>query len=617
VPPGTEVAIGELADDAAAAMLDRLAARPLLPDERKALIARAGGNPMFLRELAVSLAAGGEGELPDRVESLIEARIDRLETHDRAVLRAAAVVGDEFDEEEVAAALGEPVAAIVFDRLSGFITHDGRMRFRHALMRDSAYAGLPFRTRRAIHQRVGTHLEARPDADEIVERLAVHFAAAGDDRRTWRYGAAAGDRARGRFAYAEAASFYARALDARVDVELEERFRVIDSNAYCLQTFGNYPAALAAIAHGRKLVAQSRVHTARLELQNSTIHMVLGDLAAAERSATAGLRLTRGRPEASATHVRLLAQRSRVDEMARRLEFARSRALEAAEMAEALGDKAALAHALSVQFSAETSLRAPQRGATGRRARRLYVELNQHADAAVVLNLMGVDLERSGDLPRALDAYQDAERLQASAGLALHAAVSTFNRAYVLTMQGHVRDAITMLERAAGAFVASGYVVGRLNAAALSAELRSMSGDRDAPKAMAEVAAEWRALGMEGDALETELYLAEAYLRVRAMARARAVAPSVDAMEQSHMRPRCLRVAALLAKAPRSDTARDLLTRSIDEARDLELAYEAAVSRLLRARLFRDLGHEADDALADLDRMGVVRVPLLECVPTA
>ena len=36
----------------------------------------------------------------------------------------------------------------------------GRFRFEHALIRDAAYEGLPFRRRQVLHARVGEHLEA-------------------------------------------------------------------------------------------------------------------------------------------------------------------------------------------------------------------------------------------------------------------------------------------------------------------------------------------------------------------------------------------------------------------------------------------------------------------------
>jgi class 3 adenylate cyclase/tetratricopeptide (TPR) repeat protein len=619
VPPGAEVAIGELADDAAAAMLDRLAGRPLLPDQRKTMIARAGGNPMFLRELAVSLAAGHDGELPDRVESLIEARIDRLDAHDREVLRAASVVGDDFDADEIAAALGEPVAAIVFDRLAGFITHDGRMRFRHALMRDSAYAGLPFRTRRAIHHRVGVHLEARPDAEDNVERLAVHFSAAGEDERAWRYGVAAGDRARARFAYLEAARFYGRALDAAArDLrELDERFRVVDSLTYCAQTAGDIDGALAAARRHRSAFRAMPEREARLALQEGTCLLTLGGPDAAGRAYARGVRLCRASAPTSPTHVRLLVQQSRV--AFDRGDYVKSHSLaqEAAAIAEPAGDKPGLAHALAAQYDAAANLSLTGRDTLGRRARDIFTSLNQSADAAVVLNIIGNDRWRSGDLVGASKAYDEAEDLQRTAGLQLHSAVTAYNRALVLVTQGRIEDADPIVTQVLSTFAAAGYASGVQTAASLAAEIKSARGDFAAAAAeFRALAAESYATGQAADGLEIELLLAESLVQSGDVTGAKKCIPAVTKFASPQLRVRCLRVHAVIEALGRArqHQARALLTTAIDESAQLMLYFDEAVARLLRAELFADHADELPAAQTTLERMGVVRVPLAEAL---
>ena len=137
---------------------------PLLPHEIEALTERAGGNPLFLTELmAVARQAGGMTELPDSVESLMTSRIDQLSPTDRRVLRSAAVVGASFTKDLVDAALApESPAPDVWERLGDFLVEeDGHLRFRHALVRDAAYEGLPYRRRREVHGRVGETIEER------------------------------------------------------------------------------------------------------------------------------------------------------------------------------------------------------------------------------------------------------------------------------------------------------------------------------------------------------------------------------------------------------------------------------------------------------------------------
>ena len=59
---------------------------------------RSGGNPLFLQELLhAAISAGTVEGLPDSIEGMITAEIDRLGTADRRVLRVASVLGMSFE----------------------------------------------------------------------------------------------------------------------------------------------------------------------------------------------------------------------------------------------------------------------------------------------------------------------------------------------------------------------------------------------------------------------------------------------------------------------------------------------------------------------------------------
>ena len=86
-------------------------------------------------------------------------------------------------------------------------------RFRHALIRDAAYAGLPYRLRRRMHDYAGRVIESTvPDVDEVCERLSMHFFHAGDMERAWTYSRMAGRRAQAQYAYTGAIGFFERAI---------------------------------------------------------------------------------------------------------------------------------------------------------------------------------------------------------------------------------------------------------------------------------------------------------------------------------------------------------------------------------------------------------------------
>ncbi len=209
-------ALGE--EEAAELLAEATADRPLPPHELAQLAKRAGGNPLFLTELlAAARSPEGLTELPDSVEALLMTQIDRLAPDDRRVLRCAAVVGASFTPELLEAADGIGFDMEAHRRLADFILDEGggRLRFRHALVRDAAYEGLPYRRRRDLHARVGDAIEARaaePEAE--AELLSLHFFSAGHLEKAWRYSRVAGNRAKDIFANVEAAAFLNRALQS-------------------------------------------------------------------------------------------------------------------------------------------------------------------------------------------------------------------------------------------------------------------------------------------------------------------------------------------------------------------------------------------------------------------
>ena len=186
------------------------------------LVDRAGGNPLFVRELvAASRGASDVSALPDSVETLILTRMDTLAPEDRFLLRNASVLGSRFELEMLARIVEEemPDAGNLehWERLSEFVAWDdaGRLHFLHDLFRAVAYEGLSFRRRREIHGRVGAAIEERAGdaAADVADLLSLHYHRADDYMKAWRYSVLAGMRAQDRSANVEAIELYERALD--------------------------------------------------------------------------------------------------------------------------------------------------------------------------------------------------------------------------------------------------------------------------------------------------------------------------------------------------------------------------------------------------------------------
>ena len=135
-----------LTDDEARALVGHvLAGSPITSGEVTALVARGGGNPLFLRALAEAARSGERVDaLPDTLQGAIASRIDRLAADDRSLLRVAAVLGTSFDQADlldVAASTGAHVDAAAIDQLTPFLQIDGSglCSFRDRVVRDTAY----------------------------------------------------------------------------------------------------------------------------------------------------------------------------------------------------------------------------------------------------------------------------------------------------------------------------------------------------------------------------------------------------------------------------------------------------------------------------------------------
>jgi serine/threonine protein kinase/tetratricopeptide (TPR) repeat protein len=159
------------------------------------IVERGEGNPFIVEELVRAVAAGREGELPDSVLGMIQARLDDLGPAGKRVLRAASVFGNTFWRGGVLALLGgSESTSSVSEWLDDLVqreiivrstrsTFPGEIEFHfgNASVRDAAYAMLTDRDRRLGHRLAGTWLESSGQRDAIV--LAGHFDRGGEDDR--------------------------------------------------------------------------------------------------------------------------------------------------------------------------------------------------------------------------------------------------------------------------------------------------------------------------------------------------------------------------------------------------------------------------------------------------
>ena len=155
------------------------------------IVSRADGNAFYLEELIRAEAEGKSDELPITVLAMIQTRLARLPADSRRLLRAASIFGESFWKGGVAALSPAIMPRTLDERLQELaaaewllahpesrIAHEREYGFRHALLRDAAYATLTDEDRVLGHGLAGTWLERSGERDPVT--LAEHFRLAGE-----------------------------------------------------------------------------------------------------------------------------------------------------------------------------------------------------------------------------------------------------------------------------------------------------------------------------------------------------------------------------------------------------------------------------------------------------
>ncbi|HEX6241192.1 MAG TPA: protein kinase [Polyangiales bacterium] len=153
------------------------------------IVMRADGNTFYLEELIRCVAEGGGTELPSSVLAMAQSRLARLELPARRVLRAASVFGGAAWSGGVARLLGAQLEAdewlallsqreILIRRQTSRFAGQAEYEFRHALLRDAAYATLTDDDLRVAHRLAGAWLEEVGEHDALI--LADHHERGGE-----------------------------------------------------------------------------------------------------------------------------------------------------------------------------------------------------------------------------------------------------------------------------------------------------------------------------------------------------------------------------------------------------------------------------------------------------
>ncbi len=180
-----QILLDTLSADETEALLEGLGGAILEPDQRARIVETAEGNPLFLEQLLALALEGGlvERPLPETIQAVLAARLDRLGPGERALLERGAVVGKEFTADDVTSLLdpeAAPTAGAHLHTLAGrgFVRprRDGAFGFRHVLVQEAVYRAAPKRLRAELHERFADRLdEAYPELPDLDEFVGYHL----------------------------------------------------------------------------------------------------------------------------------------------------------------------------------------------------------------------------------------------------------------------------------------------------------------------------------------------------------------------------------------------------------------------------------------------------------
>jgi len=451
------------AADAERLLLDELPAAVASDATLARLKSTAGGNPLYLIEMAHAVASGAQSTsaFPETLERLMAARIDQLPTSGRQLIRDASILGATFDRELAARVLESPDLidpAVWTDQLGGLVTiDDASVRFRHDLVRVAAYEGLSVRRRRAVHRRAGDVIEAWGDSAPVSDRVAVlafHATGSGIASRVVEWNQKAADAALAKGAVEIAERLLSDVVQAQRETRASHDARrgTFCQLAVAAERAGHPEPALDAYRRAARLASEAE--RAQIAVDRVRVLTLLGRY----RSGLVATARAMHTCQDANVHGHLVLGRARIRNYL-------GQWTECLALAEGLLEDGAAtrgntrlraqAHVLSEWCCSALGL--PQRAAHEAEAERLLTELDDSIGLGNLYLNVGVTAWQECRVADAVSALRAASSRYQRAGYVVGAALADNNLGEILTVQFRLEAAESLLTRASRVLRAADY----------------------------------------------------------------------------------------------------------------------------------------------------------------
>jgi DNA-binding SARP family transcriptional activator/predicted ATPase len=237
-------------------LVEQLVGEPVGAEKTQRIFRQSEGNPLFVTEMVrsgINQDLNGKGALPERIQAVIDWRLNRLSEPAYQVLELAAVIGRNFSYELLKEASYQEEQILVNSldecwrqrilREQGGQDYD----FSHDMLRQVAYDGLSQARRRLLHGRVAQGLEQvyASEPNLAGEQIAYHLELSGQVHRAILFYERAAQAARQLFALPQAVSFLEHALQLLRSAEASEQLvgRLHEQLGEILLISGQYEAS--------------------------------------------------------------------------------------------------------------------------------------------------------------------------------------------------------------------------------------------------------------------------------------------------------------------------------------------------------------------------------------
>jgi class 3 adenylate cyclase/tetratricopeptide (TPR) repeat protein len=258
---------------------------------RHLILSKAEGNAFFLEEVLRSLIDAGMViiqeekaiatsaihqlkalDVPDTLQGVIAARIDRLPTNDKYALQTASVIGRVFQENVLSYLLQQEKVQTPLEPMLGNLQQRELIRvraeyeyiFKHAVTQDVAYNSLLIARRKALHQVTAEAIERLfpQSVDDLSATLAYHYERADAPEKAVHYLEKAADRAKATYANTEAIAFYRSAIEQVKPLlnEKQDRRRWDTTLAHLYESLGDVLHLIARREEAQEAYEQALAH---------------------------------------------------------------------------------------------------------------------------------------------------------------------------------------------------------------------------------------------------------------------------------------------------------------------------------------------------------------------